>query len=106
MVVGFLTLLALKFGRGIFKGRMNDGMFILAMPTSEYQSRSVKLLSLLKNKLPDGRIESITENHEESIVSYNFIRLEHDTLVELQRELKKFSNEIKSNVFYNRSGEI
>lgn len=106
LVTGLLALLAMKFGRGLFKGRMNDGMLIITMPSSEYHSRRVKLLDFLDKKLPNGRIDSITENHEESIVSYSFLRLENDTLMELQRELKKISNEARSSVFFNRSGEI
>ena len=106
LVVGLLALLAMKFGRGLFKGRMNDGMLIITMPTSKYWARRVKLLNLLDKTLPNGRIDSITENHEESIVSYSFLRLKNDTLMELQGNLKKISDEVKSNVFFNRSGEI
>ena len=106
LVVGLLALLAMKFGRGLFKGRMNDGMLIITMPSSKYWARRVKLLNLLDKTLPNGRIDSITENHEESIVSYSFVRLKNDTLMELQGNLKKISDEVKSNVFFNRSGEI
>ncbi len=81
-------------------------MLIITMPSSEYQARRVKLLNFLDKKLPNGRIDSITENHEESIVSYSFMRLKNDTLMELQSELQKISKEAKSNVFFNRSGEI
>lgn len=106
LIVAVVALWILRWSRGFLKGRLNDGMLIVTMPTSEYRGKSDKVLNFLEKKLPRGRVDSITENEEESVVSYSFIRLENNILMELQRELKGISAAAKSNVFFNRSSEV
>ena len=106
LIVAVAALLLLSLGRVLFKGRLNDGMLIITLPAQDYQDKRRKLLDFLESKLPKGRLDGITENHNESVISYGFIRLEKDTLLELQGELKKIAETAKSNVFFNRSGEV
>jgi len=106
LIVAVVALWILKLSHGFLKGRLNDGMLIITMPTSEYRGKSDKVLAFLEKKLPRGRVDSITENKEESIVSYSFIRLENNILMEIQRELRDISASTKSNVFFNRSSEV
>ena len=106
LVVAVAALLIIRLEPGLLKGRLNDGMLIVTLPTGDYQSKSERILNFLEKKLPRGRIDSIAENHEESVISYSFIRMEKKTLVDLPVELKKLSKQAKSNVFFNRSGEV
>lgn len=104
--VAVMVLLLLRLGQGIWKGKMNDGMLIISLPASKYRDKKKKLLQLLEDNLPKGRLDSISEDHGESTISYSFIRLENNTLLKLQGELRNIADEVKSNVFFNRSGEI
>jgi hypothetical protein len=104
--VAVTALLIVHLGRGILKGGLNDGMLIVSLPAAVYRSKKAKLLELLEKKMPRGRIDSISENEDESIVTYSFIQLDKDTLLKLQGELKNLANQAKANVFFNRSGEI
>ena len=106
LVVAVAALLLLHLGRLLFKGRLNDGMLIVTLPAQDYRAKRRELLDFLESKLPKGRLEGITENHDESVISYGFIRLEKDTLLELQGGLKKIAKTAKSNIFFNRSGEV
>ncbi len=106
LVVAVAALLIIRLEPGLLKGRLNDGMLVITLPSDDYQSKSERILNFLEKKLPRGRIDSIAENHEESVISYSFIRMEKKTLVDLPVELKKLSKQAKSNVFFNRSGEV
>ncbi len=106
LAVALLALMILRLKGGILKGRLNDGMLIVSMPSNTYKTKSRELLELLERKLPKGRIDSITENNEESILSYSFVKLEKDTMLELNDALKAVDNEVESNMYFNRSGEV
>jgi hypothetical protein len=106
LIVAVAALLLLHLGRLLFKGRLNDGMLIVTLPAQDYRAKRRELLDFLESKLPKGRLDGITENHDESVISYGFIRLEKDTLLELQGGLKKIAKTAKSNIFFNRSGEV
>ncbi|MFC2169661.1 DUF4956 domain-containing protein [Acidobacteriota bacterium] len=106
LIVAVLALFVLKLSRGFTDGRLNDGMVIITLPAKDYPQKSDELLDFLERKLPRGRIDSVTENHEESIISYSFSRLTRGTLVELPVELKKITESAKSNVYFNRSAEV
>jgi len=106
LIVAVAALLLSNLGRLLFKGRLNDGMLIVTLPAQDYQEKRRKLLDFLESKLPKGRLDGITENHDESVISYGFIRLEKDTLLELQGGLKKIAKTAKFNIFFNRSGEV
>ncbi len=106
LAVSVLALLALRVSQGVFKGSLNDGMLIISMPAGEYRDKSDRLLTFLEAQLPKGRLDSISESHDESIVTYSFLKLKTDALLALQRELKGISDSAKSNVYFNRPGEL
>jgi len=100
------ALLILSFTHGFMKGRFNDGMLIITLPEKVYRELGGCCLDLLGRKLPRGRVDSITENEEEAIISYSFLRFENTVLLETQKELKKISPSLMTNIFFNRSGEV
>ncbi|MDY6968855.1 MAG: DUF4956 domain-containing protein [Spirochaetota bacterium] len=106
LVIAYTGLLILKYGPRILKGRLNDGIVIVTLPTEEYRNKSVDILNFFEKKLPEGKLESILENEDESVISYSFNHLEKDLLLELQSELKIITDNIKSNVFFNRIGDV
>jgi hypothetical protein len=106
MTVSVTALFVMKFSHRILKGNMNDGAIIVTLPTDEYQIHCEKIFTLLTEQIPQGRIDSITENNEDSVISYNFIELEQRDFLSLQNRLKEQTASIHTNLFYNRHGEI
>ena len=106
LAAAVLAMVALRLCTGMLKGRLNDGMFIVTLGSDEYHRKKVKLLELLEAHLPQGRIDSISEDADEAIVSYSFVRLDKEMLLKLQTNLKKLADKAQSNVFFNRSGQI
>ncbi|MFC2172964.1 DUF4956 domain-containing protein [Acidobacteriota bacterium] len=106
LVTAEAGLWMLKLVRSSFKGRLNEGMVIITLPANEYKETGAEILSFLQRKIRQGRIDSITENNDESIVSYSFKRLEQDMVIRLQEELREIAGSARSNIFFNRSSEI
>lgn len=106
LFVAVVALFVLNLGGRLWKGRLNDGMLIIRVPAQEYSAKSSQLLDFLEKKLPKGRIDSIAENHDESVISYSFIHLEKSILLELKNELKNIASNATSNIFFNRSGDV
>lgn len=106
LILTVLALVILNWKTSLLKQRLNDGMFIITLPTALYHEKNERILELLEKKLPRGRLDSISERDEESTISYSFLRLENKVLLELQHQLKEISAEATSSVFFNRSGEV
>lgn len=106
LAVAVLALFILRVGHDVFKGNMNDGMFIVTLPEAEYQSKAGNLMALLAEKIPRGRLDSIARSGEESIINYSFTKLDSRTLLDLQDELKKISSSSGTSVYFNRPGVV
>jgi hypothetical protein len=106
LTITYVGLLILKRGPRYLKGRLDDGMLLVTLPTGEYRLKSAHILDYLDEKIPRGKIESILENDDESVISYSFTHLKKNMLLEVQSELNDIAAGIKSNIFYNRRGEI
>lgn len=106
MTVAVIGLLVLKYGPNILKGQLNDGMIIATITPDSYRKNSSRILDYLENKLPKGKIESILENQNEIVISYSYIHMDKNLLLEIKIGLEEISPTIKSNIFFNRQGEI
>lgn len=104
--ITFIGLLILKKGPRFLKGRLNDGMLLITLPTNEYKNECDNILGYLERKFPKGKTESILENQDESVISYSFTHLDKNTILEVQSELKEMAAGIRSNIFFNRIGDI
>jgi len=106
LLIAFIGLILINKGPRIFQGRLNDGIILITMPTTEFKKIKANILDYLEEKLPKGKIESILENNDESVLSYSFLHLEKDTVIALQTELQDMTKKLRSNIFFNRAGDI
>lgn len=101
-VIGLLMQGALHlFNRGC----MNDGTIIATMPGSVYEARASDLLAFLKEKLPAGRIDSVTQTGGQTSVCYSFVKAGPDVVLSMN-ELGRKIEGAQANVYFNRSGEV
>jgi hypothetical protein len=106
LVVTFVGLLLLNKGPRLFNKSLNDGVILVSLPAGAYKEQSQPILDFLKRHLPDGQLESVIENEDESVVSYSFSQFEQPMMLEVQDGLKSLSPQIKSNIFFNRGGDV
>ncbi len=106
LAIACVGLVILKHGPHILKGRLNDGMILTTIPSGDYRVHASRILDFLEEKLPEGKIESILENQDDTAVSYSFVHLDKNRLLDIQAGLEDMAAGIKTNVFFNRQGEI
>lgn len=106
LIITYLGLLLLQKGPRLFSKSLNDGVILVTVPASQYREQGQNVMHLLASKVPDGRLESVIENDDESVVSYSFKHFEQDIMLEVQDALKELSSQIKSNIFFNRTGDV
>lgn len=106
LLVGIIAMLTVQFTKVFLKGKKNDGMLIISMPPADYYEKTKQFIKLLEQKIPRGRIESVTDNQTETVISYSFVGLDQLSMIEFQEDLKKTVSSATSNVFFNRQGEI
>ena len=106
LITATLGLVLLQVGRGILKGRANDGMIILRLPRQLYIKNNGDLLGWLERKIPQGRVDSISDSEEQAVISYSFCKVEKEKILSLYDDLDEMVPKATLNVFFNRSGEI
>ncbi len=106
LVVTFIGLLLLNKGPRLFSKPLNDGVILVSIPVVAYREHSQSILDFLKQHLPNGQLESVIENEDESVVSYSFNQFDQPLMLQVQDGLKALSSQIKSNIFFNRSGDV
>jgi len=106
LIIAVIGLCLLKFGPRLISGSLDDGMLTLNLSSIEYKEKSDQILEYLQKKFPKGKIESVLENNDMSTVSFSFTNLDADQVSRLPIEIKKISENIESNIFFNRLGQI
>lgn len=102
----YVCLLFQNKGPKFIKRRLNDGLLLITLPTDQFKQVGEQLIAYLDQHLEKGSIDSITENEEESIISYTFTRFKEKQYLELQNDLKQMDEQIKSNIFFNRASQM
>jgi len=87
-----------------FRSRTNGGMLVLTVPGGDYADKGDELLALLGQALPSGRIDSISEQEDESVISYSFRKLQPDELSRLRKQITGVAPTASASVFFHRSG--
>ena len=62
--------------------------------------------TVMKSALADGRLESLSQGEDSTVVSYAFSALSHDALLALQTELREKSAGATVNIFFHRSAAL
>jgi hypothetical protein len=105
LVVALIGLLVAAFSSWQ-RGGAQDGMIVVTLATSEYAGKSRELLNTLDRGLPKGKLDSIAENDDQSVVSYTFSRLDKDRLLELRGEISSVAEGASVNLFFQHGGQI
>lgn len=106
LLVTYIGLLILQKGPRFMKGRLNDGVIIITIPSVSFNEKGQDVITFLRNMLPSGKIESLIENRDETVVSYSFTKLEDEMIIKMKNEMAVISGNINANFFFNRIGDI
>ncbi|WP_163340864.1 DUF4956 domain-containing protein [Desulfopila sp. IMCC35008] len=101
-----MALIILRYSSGFLTVHQNDGMVIIDIPDRIYADRGNDIISLLETELTTGRLDSISQNQGQTVISYNFQTTREDIILQLQKKIHAINAEITLNFFYNRNQAI
>ena len=108
-VILILTLVALVLQEllpSLLRGGPSSGVILVAVPQEEYAEKKSSLFETLETRAPKGRLESISRDRDEILVTYSFRRLEPAGAADLQEELGKAIAASHVTLSYDRGGGI
>lgn len=103
LMIAFVALLGLHFGKRFLDLRQNDGMLIISVPTASYLQLSEKIRSAVDNALPTKRLDSLVENNGEMVISYNFSNVADVTVLQIQDALQGLDPNLRANIYNNNA---
>ena len=104
LVVALLALLIQRVAARYFMGVPGGGLIVVSLPGVNDPAVSQDVINLLMSKLKRGRIESLSCNHEATVISYAFRAPPKDAMLEVQEELHRRSAQVTLDIFLNRTG--
>jgi len=106
LTLAVVALFIQKYGSRFLKDPAGDGMLLVTLSEADYKTKENKLMDLLSTTLRRGRLESITQNGGNSILSYSFLRLNKDRLKDLQAGLRELLGNANFNIYFNRTASL
>jgi hypothetical protein len=103
LVIAFVALLGLHFGKRFLDLRQNDGMLIISVPTASYHQLSEKIRSVIDQSLPTKRLDSLVENNGETVLSYNFSNVADLKVLQIQDVLQGLDPGLRTNIYNNNA---
>lgn len=104
-VVALAALFAMSWTRGL-SGAASDGTIVISVPANGTPADPAAMTALLRKRLPKARLESVSQNDRETVVSYTFQGIADSALAGLQAELNTAAGPSSYNVFINRPGAL
>jgi chromate transport protein ChrA len=106
LVVAVLALSTRRWLPARLEGTTNDGSMIVAVPENEYSAKSSEVLAFLEEKLRKARVESITKNEDEVVLSVLFRSSSSRELAGLEQELRQIVSPSNFTILFNRPGRL
>ncbi len=105
----FVVALAALFGQALTRrlGQgAGDGTIVISLAAGGQAADPAAITALLRRRLPKAKLESVSQNERETVVSYNFQGLSDTALAGLQAEISDAAGPSSYNVFFNRPGAL
>jgi hypothetical protein len=106
LMVAIAALLIQRVAAGAWRGSRAGGLVVVSVPNHEGNTISSEIAGLLKDRLMEGRLESLSRNQDSTVLSYAFGALSQDALLALQAELREKSAGSTVNIFFDRPAAI
>ena len=104
LVVAIVALLLQTSVRPLTSGA-NDGVIVISVPALAAPTE-VAIGDLLRRRLSKTRLESISQNENGTVLSYNFQDANEAMLLALKQDLTAGAGDATYNIFFNRAGAL
>ncbi len=105
LAVAVVALLVLRSRIPMISAAFGDGILMVTLPSAD-AGRLEDLLVLIREQLPHGSVDSVSEGTSEVSVSYRFRRLTRDRVPDLYSRIKGFSADARPSIFFHQAGDV
>ncbi len=105
LTVAVVALLLLRSRLPIVSARLADGMLMIALPAAD-AARLEDVLSFLKERLPRGSVDSVSEGDTEVTVAYRFRQLDQSDIPDVHAGVKKVVESARASLFFHQAGDV
>ena len=105
LAVAVVALLLLRARLPMISAALNDGMLMVKLPAAQ-ASQLEELLALVRDELPHGSVDSVSEGDSEVSISYRFRRLPQDRVPDLYARIKNLAASARLSVFFHQAGDV
>ena len=105
LTVAVLALLLLRTRLPMVTAPLSDGMLMVTLPAAD-AARLSDVMSFLKEKLPRGSVDSVSEGDAEVAVAYRFRQLDQDDIPDVHAGVKRVVNSARASVFFHHAGDV
>jgi len=108
MILGVVVvaLLALDHLPGAFAGTRSGGLVMLSLPAADFARQRDEIFGLLSSAAPKGRIESLSEDSNEVVLTYSFRSLAPVVAARLQDRLRETASPSHVAISYDRGAPL
>lgn len=101
--VALVALMGLNYGRRFLDLRQNDGMLIISMPTEIYGRECSRIMTVVDEHIHKKRLDSLVENNGETVLSYNYVDVADQRVLQVQDALRTISPAVRANIYNNNA---
>ncbi len=105
LAVAVIALLLLRARLPMISAVLNDGMLMVTLPAAQ-ASQLEELMALVREELPHGSVDSVSEGDSEVSISYRFRRLPQDRVPDLYARIKNLAASARLSVFFHEAGDV
>jgi hypothetical protein len=106
LTTAVVALVALRYGGKFIVVNQSDGVIILEIPDTVYHDRNPAIFKAFDDSIKRGRLDSVSENKTETVISFNFQNEQEAKLHRLKQSFIEIDPKIRMSVFYNNTQAI
>ena len=106
LLLAVVALLLQEAAPGILRGTPGAGVILISLPQEEFAQKRPALFEILDSAVPVGRLESLSQDSEEVVVTYSFRRLEPAAALDVQQRLGDELSPSHISLSYERDGGL
>jgi len=108
VLIGFMliALLVQKYSLKFLSRSTSAGLVLLTVGSERYTERASQLQDLMKNKLVQPNIESVSRSGNNSTISYSFRKIRSDDPVDLQASIQELLDPEVLNIYFNKQATL
>ena len=100
------ALVVQRLATRLMAGAASGGLIVVAVPPADGDGVSAEIAELLRARLAEGKLESLSRSDESTVISYAFREQPASALLEVQAAVQEKSAGSTVSIFFNRATAV